>query len=332
VSRCIELDLNRHDDDDIDRRGFLKCMAWAGTGVVFAVTGCGVVTKRLGTRSASKATGSFTFVQISDSHIGFDKAPNKDVAATLEACVARINALAQRPAFVIHTGDHVHLSTPEEFDTVKQILGTIKTGEVLHVPGEHDVFVDQGRRYRQFFGKGSLGTGYYSFDTGGVHFLALSNVQASEAESTAANNGLGVLGAEQLAFIKKDLAAVSSDTPIVIFGHVPLLAVYPQWGWATEDSVQVLDALKRFGSVTALNGHIHQLISKTEGNVVMHTAASTAYPLHRPGNVAPEPLVVPAGTLPGRIGIRTVHFIRGSSSIALIDRSLAGSAIAPAAA
>ena len=311
-------------DDALDRRGFLKCMAWAGTGVAFVVSGCGVVTHRLESAAAAKATGSFTFVQISDSHIGFDAAANKDVIGTLEQCVAKINALPQRPTFVIHTGDHTHLSTPAEFDTVKQILGTIKTDQVLHVPGEHDVFVDQGRRYRQFFGEGTRGTGYYSFDTGGVHFLALSNVQASEAESTAANNGLGLLGAKQLDFIKKDLAAVASDTPVVIFGHVPLLAVYPQWGWATEDSTQVLAWLKRFGSVTALNGHIHQLITKREGNVVMHTAASTAYPLHPPGNVAPEPLIVPAGTLPGRIGIRTVRFVRRSSSIALIDESLAG--------
>jgi Icc protein len=329
MTRYIE---HEPDDDNVDRRGFLKCMAWAGTGAVFTLAGCGATTTRLGSTPAAKPTGSVSFVQISDSHIGFDKAANKNVIGTLEQCVARINALPQRPTFVVHTGDHVHLSTAGEFDTVKQILGTIKTDRVFNVPGEHDVFVDQGRRYHQFFGKGSRGTGYYTFDIGGVHFLALANVQASEAESTGNNSGLGVLGPEQLAFIKRDLAARSSDTPIVIFGHVPLLAVYPQWGWATEDSVQVLAELKRFGSVTALNGHIHQLISKTEGNVVMHTAASTAYPLHPPGNVAPEPLVVPAGTLPSRIGIRTVRFVRGSSSIALIDESLAGSAIQPTAA
>jgi Icc protein len=322
MSRYIEH--GNEGDDDIDRRGFLKCMARAGTGVVFALSGCGeVATTRLGANAAPHARSSFTFVQISDSHVGFDKPANPDVVHTLEQCIARINALPQRPSFVVHTGDHVHLSTPEEFDTVKQLLGTIKAGHVFHVPGEHDVFVDQGKRYRQFFGKGSRGTGYYSFDEGGVHFLALANVQASEAESGGAtNNGLGVLGAEQLAFIKKDLAARSSDTPIVIFGHVPLLAVYPKWGWATKESAQVLKLLKRFGSVTALNGHIHQLIEKTEGKIVMHTAASTAYPLHPPGDVAPEPLVVPAGTLPSRIGIRTVHFVRGSSSIALKDQSL----------
>ena len=318
-----------HSDDDIDRRGFLRCMAWAGTGVVFTLTASGVTTNQLGSASAAAATNSFSFVQISDSHVGFDTAPNKDVIGTLERAVKKINALPQRPSFVVHTGDHVHLSTPDEFDTVKQILGTIRTGQVFNVPGEHDVFVDGGRRYLKFFGKGSMGSGYYSFDAGGTHFLGLSNVQASEAEHSAKGNGLGLLGHEQLAWIKQDLASISSETPIVIFGHVPLLAVYPKWGWATADSAQVLQALHRFGSVTALNGHIHQIISKTEGNVVMHTGASTAYPLHRPGNVAPEPDTVPAGKLAGEIGIRTVQFQQGSSSLALVDTSLAGGMVQP---
>jgi 3',5'-cyclic-AMP phosphodiesterase len=290
---------HEHESDGIDRKGFLKCMAWAGTGVVWTLTGCGFSSRTIADTATAKATRGLSFVQISDSHVGFDKAANKGVISTLEQCVARINALARRPAFVIHTGDHVHLSTPSEFDTVKHILSTIKTDRVFHVPGEHDVFVDQGRLYRKFFGRGSHGTGYYSFDRDGVHFLAL------------------------IAFIKKDLAKLPADTPIVIFGHVPLLAVYPQWGWATADSAQVLKLLKRFASVTALNGHIHQVISKTEGNIVMHTARSTAYPLHPPGNVAPEPLVVPAGELPSRIGIRTVGFRRGSGSLALVDESLA---------
>lgn len=315
--------MTSHHDDGVSRRKILECMTWAGTGVLWTVAGgvprsVGII----GEAQAAPASG-LTFLQISDSHVGFDKAANKDVISTLEQCVARINAMAERPAFVIHTGDHVHLSKPSEFDTVKHILSTIKTDRVFHVPGEHDVFVDQGRLYRKFFGHGSRGTGYYSFDRDGVHFLALANVQATEAESTQANNGLGILGHDQIAFIKKDLATLAADTPIVIFGHVPLLAVYPQWGWATADSAQVLDLLKRFDSVTALNGHIHQVISKTDGNIVMHTARSTAYPLHPPGDVAPEPLVLPAGKLPSRIGIRTVGFRRGSSSLALIDESLA---------
>jgi 3',5'-cyclic AMP phosphodiesterase CpdA len=314
-----------HQHDGIDRRGFLRCMAWAGTGVVLGVVGDRVVTTALADavqgQAAAPAT-TFSFVQISDSHIGFHKAANKNVIGTFEEAVRRINALPQRPAFVMHTGDHVHLSTLGEFDTVQQIMRTIKTDRTFHVPGEHDVFVDQGKRYLQVFGPGSRGSGYYSFDYKGVHFLALANVEQAEAEGKGLS-GLGRLGPQQLAFITQDLARLHADTPLVLFSHVPLLAVYPTWGWATEDSTQVLALVKRFSRVTALNGHIHQIISKTEGNIVMHTAASTAYPLHRPGDVAPAPLVVPAGKLPRRIGIRTVQFVRGTSSLALKDEALA---------
>jgi Icc protein len=298
-------------------------MAWAGTGVIWQLAGGTVTSTALADGAhltPQNAKADFTFVQISDSHIGFHQAANKNVVGTFEEAIRRINALAQRPAFVMHTGDHVHLSKHSEFDTVKQLMGTIRTDRTFNVPGEHDVFVDQGKAYLEMFGKGTRGTGYTSFDLKGVHFLALANVQ--QAEGQGGLKGLGLLGAEQLAFIKKDLAALSSDTPVVVFSHVPLLAVYPQWGWATADSAQVLDLLKRFSSVTALNGHIHQIISKSEGNVVMHTAASTAYPLHAPGNVAPTPLTVPASVLPSRIGIRTVDFVRGSSSLALKDSNM----------
>jgi len=320
MSDYIEHD---HQDDGIDRQGFLKCMAWAGTGVVWALAGGRVTSTALAdaAQAPATATADFSFVQISDSHIGFSKAANKNVIGTFEEAVARINALPQRPAFVMHTGDHVHLSKMTEFDTTKQIMGTIKTDRTFNVPGEHDVFVDHGKRYLEIFGRGTRGSSYYSFDLKGVHFLALANVQQAEGQSGL--TGLGLLGPEQLAFVTKDLAGLSADTPLVIFSHVPLLAVYPKWGWATEDSTQVLALVKRFSSVTALNGHIHQIISKTEGNIVMHTAASTAYPLHAPGHVAPTPLVLPAGKLPTRIGIRTVGFVRGASSLALKDQPFA---------
>src|SRR5579871_5100606 len=275
-----------HQDDGVDRRGFLRCMAWAGTGVLWTLSGGRAASTVLADpeRAASAAaTADFSFVQISDSHVGFHQGANKRVIATFEQCVARINALPRRPAFVMHTGDHVHLSTIGEFDTVKQIMGTIKTDRTFNVPGEHDVFVDHGKRYLQMFGKGTKGSGYFSFDYDGVHFLALANVQ--QAEGQGGLTGLGLLGAEQLAWIKKDLAPIAADTPLVIFSDVPLLAVYPKWGWGTVDSTQVLALVKRFSSVTALNGHIHQIITKREGNMVMHTAASTAYPLHAPGNV-----------------------------------------------
>ncbi len=312
-----------HQHDGIDRKGFLTCMAWAGTGVVWALSGGRVNSVALADadRAAhAAATADFSFVQISDSHIGFHQAANKDVVGTFQKAIARINALAQRPTFVIHTGDHVHLSKVAEFDAVKQLIGTIKTDRVFHTPGEHDVFVDQGKRYRQFFGSPS-GKDYYSFDYKGVHVLVLANVQ--QAENSGGITGLGLLGAEQLAFIKKDLARLSADTPLVIAGHVPLLAVYPKWGWATEDSAQVISWLKRFSSVTVLNGHIHQILSKSEGNITMHTAASTAFPQHAPGQVAPGPMTVPAGKLLSTLGIRTVQFMQGQSSLALKDESLA---------
>jgi hypothetical protein len=315
------------DGDGIDRRGFLSCMAWAGTAVVWSSQGGRTASRALADAlrdRRSLAGADFTFVQVSDSHIGFDHAPNHDVVHTYELAIARINELPRRPAFVVHTGDHVHLSTPQEFDTVRQLTRTIRTDRTFHVPGEHDVFVDHGKRYRQFFGAGTKGSGYFSFDYNGVHFLGLANVQASEAESAAGKNGLGLLGAEQLSFVERDLARLHSDTPLVIFGHVPLLAVYPAWGWATKDSAQVLAQLRRFASVTVLNGHIHQILEKREGNVLMHTADSTAFPQRAPGHIAPGAYPVPAGRLGSLLGIRTVDVLRGTGALAIKDETLAG--------
>jgi 3',5'-cyclic AMP phosphodiesterase CpdA len=255
-------------------------------------------------------------VQISDSHVGFHQAANPNVIGTFKEAVQRINALPQRPAFVIHTGDHVHLNKASEFDTAKQILDSVKTDRIFNIPGEHDVFVDQGKLYLQYFGRGTKGRGWTSFDVNGMHFVALVN------DAGAVGKGLGVLDADQLAFIKKDLAGLSSDTPLVLFSHVPLLAVYPQWGWATQDSAQLLALVTRFRSVTALNGHIHQIITKQAGNVVMHTCRAMAYPDHAPGQVAPTALTVPAAELPKRIGIRLVGVQAGSSMLNLQDRSL----------
>jgi len=316
-----------HDGDGVDRRGFLSCMAWAGTAVVWTSKGGQTASRHLVDAlrdRRSLADADFTFVQVSDSHIGFDHAPNHDVVHTYEQAIARINALSRRPAFVVHTGDHVHLSTREEFDTVRQLTKTIRTDRTFHVPGEHDVFVDHGKRYRQFFGAGTKGSGWFSFDYHGVHFLGLANVQASESETAGGQNGLGLLGGEQLAFIKRDLARLHADTPLVILGHVPLLAVYPAWGWATKDSAQVLAMLRRFASVTVLNGHIHQILEKREGNVLMHTADSTAFPQRTPGHIAPGAYPVPAGKLGGLLGIRTVDVRRGTGALAIKDETLAG--------
>jgi 3',5'-cyclic AMP phosphodiesterase CpdA len=305
---------NSADGDGIDRRGMLECMAWVGTGLLWSFAG-GIPTSRvLGQDGAPANTGSFSFVQISDSHIGFSRAPNKDVAGTLRETVARINSLRATPALLLHTGDLTHGGKEEEFDTCDQILREAKVGERFFVPGEHDVY-DEGKRYLERYGKRALGSGWQSFDDHGVHFIGLSNV------INVGSGQLGTLGDEQLAWLKKDVARLSDNTPIVVFAHVPLWSVYPKWGWGTEDGAQALELLRRFGSVTVLNGHIHQTLQKVEGNITFHTACSTAFPQPKPGTAAsPGPMKgVPADKLKRMLGLTSVRFIAGDKSLAVID-------------
>jgi 3',5'-cyclic AMP phosphodiesterase CpdA len=305
----------RH-DDGIDRRGFLRCMAWAGTGLTWAVSG-GVLTSRLFGQEAAGGA-DFTFVQVSDSHIGFAKEPNKDVVATLKAAVDRINTLPAAPAFLLHTGDLTHLSKPEEFDTVAEVLKGARVGRAFYVPGEHDVFSDDGKRYRERYGKGTQGTGWQSFDHRGVHFVGLVNVMNLKA------GGLGVLGSEQLDWLKKDLAGLGASTPVVVFAHVPLWTVYEKWGWGTEDAAQALALLKRFGSVTVLNGHVHQVMQKVEGNVTFHTARSTAFPQPEPGKAeSPGPVKnVAAEQLRRTLGLTGVRYVAADRPLAVVDATL----------
>ena len=256
-------------------------------------------------------------MQISDSHIGFNKEANKDVAATLREAVAKINALPRTPSFMLHTGDLTHLAEAEEFDTLDQILKGCKAREVFYVPGEHDILNDNGEQYRDRFGKGSKGSGWYSFDQKGVHFVGLVNVMDIK------EGGLGVLGRDQLEWLEDDLKGRSSSTPIVVFAHVPLWTIYPKWGWGTEDSAQALGYLKRFGSVTVLNGHIHQIIQKVEGNITFHTAMSTAFPQPQPGAAPkPGPMKVPAEKLRSVLGVTSVNYVEGKSTLAVVDTTL----------
>lgn len=309
--------------DGVDRRGFLKCMAWAGTGMVWTVSGGVLVSQDFARASAGSGGGSFSFVQISDSHIGFNKEANKDVTGTLEEAIRRINALDGAPDFLIHTGDLSHLSKPSEFDVLDQVLKRARTKQSFFVPGEHDVLTDNGQQYLQRFGKGSKGAGWYSFDHKGVHFVGLVNVVDLKA------GGLGTLGAEQLSWLEKDLAGRSSSTPIVIFAHIPLWTVYPEWGWGTGDGAKALSYVRRFGSVTVLNGHIHQTMRKVEGNVSFHTAASTAFPQPAPGKAAsPGPLKVPAEQLRSLLGITHVTYIPGNEALAVVDANLASDSAA----
>lgn len=257
--------------DQMDRRGFLKCMAWAGTSVVWTVSG-GVLTacESVAAQGPVGKPKDLFFVQISDSHIGFKGTANSDVTGTFGQAINQINSLPERPAFVMHTGDLTHTSSVQQFDTVKQMFTTIKTGHVLQVPGEHDAIPNGDQLYLKLFGKGSAGNGYYSFDVNGVHFLALVNSVGLQGPQ-----GMGHLGPGQLDWIRRDLAGRSSSTPLVVFGHLPLFAMYPPWGWSTDDATRALGMMRRFGSVTVLNGHVHQIMSKTEGNITFHTARAT---------------------------------------------------------
>jgi Icc protein len=310
--------------DGVDRRGFLKCMAWAGTGMLYALKGGILTSLPLGPAGADAAQLSklkgvdFSFIQISDSHIGFNKEANPDVTATLQVAIDRINSAPAPPDFILHTGDISQLSKPSEFDTAQQVLKGAKAGRIFYVPGEHDVLTDDGKQYMERFGQETKGNGWYSFDHKGAHFIGLVNVLNLKA------GGLGFLGSEQLEWLEADVKHLKSSTPIIVFAHIPLWAVYPDWGWGTDDSEQALGYLKRFGSVSVLNGHIHQVMQKVEGNITFHTALSTAFPQPAPGTApSPGPMKVPSDQLRNMLGISHVNFVRGAHSLAVVDSTLA---------
>ena len=314
MSKLIVKDRN---DDGIDRRGFLQCMAWAGTGVAWAI-GSGVVSSQAFGQKMKAMKGELHFVQISDSHIGFAKPANTDVAGTLQATIDKINGLEQEPDFIIHTGDLSHNSKAGEYDALDQILKSAKPKQVFYVPGEHDTAIDDGKMYLERFGKDTQGRGWYSFTHKDVHFVGLSNVAALE--------GLGKLGVDQIQWLKADLKAQPASRPVVVFAHIPLWSVYPDWGWGTEDSAEALSELKRFGSVTVLNGHIHQVMQKVEGNVTFHTAMSTAFPQATPApDHKPGPMKVEDAKLKSVLGITNVQSVANGHSLAVVDSTLASS-------
>jgi 3',5'-cyclic AMP phosphodiesterase CpdA len=313
----------KEDNDDhgkgLGRREVLECMVWAGTGVLWTVSG-GVPHSLglIGEAAAAEPTSGFTFLQMSDSHIGFDKKANPDTLGTLQEAITKVKAMPNKPSFIVHTGDITHLSKPAEFDNADKLFGESKL-PVHWVPGEHDLIdEDRGKAYLERYGKGSKGAGWYSFDSNGIHFIGLVNVVDLKA------GGLGNLGAEQLAWLEDDLKGKSNSTPIVVFSHIPLYVLYKEWGWGTEDGQRALDMLKRFGSVTVLNGHIHQLAQKVEGNMTFHTALSTAFPQPAPGSApSPGPMVVPAEQLRSKLGLSTVSVVQGNKPLAFVDQTLA---------
>ncbi len=302
----------------VSRRKVLECMTWAGTGVLWTVAGG--VPRSLGIIDAAGAQEArgLTFLQISDSHVGFDKPANPNALGTLEEAVGKINGLPARPAFIIHTGDISHLSRVSEFDDADRIIAQTRL-DVRYVPGEHDFLDPEQKLYRERYGRGTKGAGWHSFDAGGVHFVGLVNVVDLKA------GGLGNLGNEQLEWLEADLKGRTVSTPIVVFAHIPLWTVYPQWGWGTEDGGRALAYLKRFGSVTVLNGHIHQILQKVEGNLTFHTARSTAFPQPAPGAApSPGPLKVADDKLRSMLGVATVNFRQGDQRLAIIDTPLQG--------
>ena len=304
------------------RRNALKCMAYGGAGTLFTLAG-GILTPidlALGNEPgrAGERPGKPLFVQISDTHIGFKKPANPDVNRTLAQTVDLVNGMAEQPALIIHTGDITHLSKAAEFDQAEQMLSQLRVTELHTVPGEHDTVDATVTEYFSRFGKVSNNKGYYSFDHAGVHFIALINVLEFKP------GGLGVLGPDQLAWVTADLKGRSASTPIVVFAHMPLWTIYEPWGWGTSDADQLMSQLRRFGSVTVLNGHIHQIVQKVEGNVTFHTARSTAYPQPSPGEGAgPGPLEVPTDQLSKVLGVTSVSLLNNRHSLGLTDVTIA---------
>ena len=304
------------DHPDPSRRGALKCLAFGGAGTLFTLSSGILTPMALTSNALAQSAGVPLFLQISDTHIGFNKDANPDVAGTLKETIALVNAMKTRPALTIHTGDITHLSRASEFDMASQLLSDLKSGELHTVPGEHDVTDGMGSEYFNRFGKASDNRGYYSFDHQGVHFIGLVNVMNFKP------NGLGGFGTDQLAWLKSDLEARTSSTPIVVFAHMPMWTILESWGWGTGDAEEALSYLRRFGSVTILNGHIHQIVQKVEGNITFHTARSTAYPQPQAGmGDGPGPLTVPAGQLKHMLGITDIRLQR--HHLALSDTTLA---------
>jgi Icc protein len=302
-------------NEKVGRRGFLKCMQWAGAAVVWSFSSGIPSSQLLGAPNDQTKAADFTFVQISDSHIGINTPANIDVARTLQVAVDQINAAVRQPDLILHTGDLTHLAKPAEFDELDQILKNLRQKEVFYVPGEHDITGDDGKLFLERFGKAGAGKAWQSFDHKGVHFIGLNNCIQLE--------GLGAVGAEQLDWLGRDVASIPASTPIVVFAHIPLWSVYPKWGWGTRDSAQALSLLKRFGSVTVLNGHIHQVMQKVEGNVTFHTARSTAFPQPAPGSArSAGSLTVPAERLRQVLGLTSVNFTAGNHHLAIVDTPL----------
>jgi 3',5'-cyclic AMP phosphodiesterase CpdA len=315
----MKFDRDETNGNGFSRRRVLECMTWAGTGVLWTISGG--VPRSLGIIDQALAAepSKLTFLQISDSHVGFHAPANPNAIGTLQEAIGKVKSLPTKPSFMIHTGDITHLSKPAEFDDADRAISEAGL-DVHYVPGEHDLIDEEVKLYRERYGKNTKGAGWYSFDVDGVHFIGLVNVVDLQAGK------LGMLGEEQLKWLEDDVSNRTASTPVVVFAHIPLWTVYEQWGWGTDDGARAISLLKKFGSVTVLNGHIHQIMQKVEGNVAFHTAMSTGFPQPAPGTApSPGPLKVPDDKLRSLLGITDVNFVRGQQRLAIIDKPLQAS-------
>jgi len=254
----------------MQRRDFLSLTALGG-GAVFASGLAGCASRAKGMAGAD---ADFYFVQLSDSHWGFQGPANPDAAVTLRKTVATVNALQTPPEFIIFTGDLTHTTDdPVErrrrLAEFKSIVSDLKVKTVRFIPGEHDASLDRGAAYKELFGET-----FYTFDHKGVHFIALDNVSDPGAK----------IGDEQLAWLRADLATRDKNAPIVVLTHRPLFDLAPKWDWATRDGAQAVELLMPFAHVTVFYGHIHQEHHQMTGHIAHHSAKSLIFPLPAPGS------------------------------------------------
>ena len=288
----------------MNRRDFLTLCA-AGGGAVFLSALPGY----------AGAANDFYFVQLSDSHWGYQGAANPDAANTLKKAVAAVNALPSQPDFVIFTGDLTH-STDDPQERRKRLAGfrdivrELRVKDVHFIPGEHDASLDQGAAFQEFFGPT-----HYAFDHRGIHFITLDNVSDPGAS----------IGAAQLAWLKADLAGQDKDAPIVLFTHRPLFDLAPQWDWATRDGAQAIELLMPYRNLTVFYGHIHQEHHHQTGHIAHHSAKSLIFPLPVPGSQEKRTPLPWDASMPNRgLGFREVAAERKPARLAITEFPVAG--------
>jgi 3',5'-cyclic AMP phosphodiesterase CpdA len=294
----------------IDRRTFLRIASVSlGIGALhrvapaWAASGASDDTSRRLRSRNGEAVTPFTFVQLSDMHVGFSGPPNPTGTRAFERAVEIVNALPKAPDLILFTGDLTHDSEDQNERTARmqrflEISGRLKVKTRRLVPGEHDAGLDGGALFREHFGNSS-----YAFDHKGVHFVALDNVSRALPE----------VGPEQIAWLQKDLARFPPTAPIVVFTHRPLFDLKPEWEWFTRDGDQVMNVLAPFENVTVLYGHIHREDIQQSGHVRHCAARSLAWAFPDPAKVAEKkPLAFDPGRPFANLGLRTLKAAPGA--------------------